>query len=294
MEKKQGYQKQIFSNQKAGPGRGLASGILGVLFRKKMNILIIGVMPLYIFCFVCRKVVLAGISGFLPLVDVKVMNYYPVLFMGQIFNIMLTFLSIFYICAVYGTYLENKNIILPLFHGYTRKDIYRACCVGVAIFILFLFLACFVVIQAGGIPLEVLYLCNKEIFQQYGVFRAPLGVENFKLSLCYLICQYVSICPVLSLCILINTIFRRKVIAGGITGICYMIIQLFTMQFKGLGKLSCYFYQENFMNVSIKGDEVFLTYLAGGKEYLAGVLVCMLISVLLLKVGERCFVLTDF
>ena len=97
MEKKQGYQKQIFSNQKAGPGRGLASGILGVLFRKKMNILIIGVMPLYIFCFVCRKVVLAGISGFLPLVDVKVMNYYPVLFMGQIFNIMLTFLFIFYI-----------------------------------------------------------------------------------------------------------------------------------------------------------------------------------------------------
>lgn len=171
MEKKQGYQKQVFFNQKAVPGRGLASGILGVLFRKKMNILIIGVMPLYIFCFVCRKVVLAGISGFLPLVDVKVMNYYPVLFMGQIFNIMLTFLSIFYICAVYGTYLENKNIILPLFHGYTRKDIYRACCVGVAIFILFLFLACFVVIQAGGIPLEVLYLCNKEIFQQYGVFK---------------------------------------------------------------------------------------------------------------------------
>jgi len=38
MEKKQGYQKQIFSNKKAGPGRGLASGILGVLFRKKMNI----------------------------------------------------------------------------------------------------------------------------------------------------------------------------------------------------------------------------------------------------------------
>lgn len=265
-----------------------------LLFKKKLNVFIMILMSLYIFYFVCRKIVLAGISDFLPLVDIKVMNYYPILFLGQIFNMMLTFLFIFYVCAVYGTYIENKNIILPLFYGYTRKNIYRNFCIGLFVFVFFLFLAFSVIFQIGGIPLEILYLCNKEIFNQYGVLRAPLGLENFKLSLLYLIFQYISILPILSLNILINTIMKRKVIAGGITGICYMIIQLFTTQFKRFEKLSCYFYQENFLNVRLKGDEVFLNYLDGGGEYLAGMLVCVLSTALLLKIAEKYFVLSDF
>lgn len=270
-----------------------ADKMLIVLSKRVYILMAILLFLLGNFC-VCKNIYLAGISGFLPLVDIKIINHFPIVFMGQVFNIVFGLAVIFFISEVFGTYIEKGMIILPLFHGFARKQIFRMSYINMFVTVFGLYLLCFVIFQVSGLPLEILYIKNKDLFEQYGAMVAPISMSNGIRVLGYLMFQYVAILPLIGICMLVNVMCRKRIIAGGISVVCYLLIVLFTMQFENLKGISFYYYQENFMNITVIGDEVLYSFLSNSKEYVLGIGMCVLCTTILIKIAEKKFIQTDF
>lgn len=212
----------------------------------------------------------------------NIMLYYPAFYIKDWLSI-ICIMFIFLVCIFFVSEVESKRIILPIFSSYSRKQILLANWLSVNLLIIFVLVMIGIVALIIGSPFLFFYYKFYDIYKTL-VSIPPLNFNIIMLTFGILLSQYISLNLLIQVTFLFGIIYKNQVKAGIASLVFLFASNYIAYKFPEIEKFFYLFYGKKFISLQVSlqsGDILYISSMSGIYEYIIGLIVCLLPSVLI-------------